>query len=87
MKNPQGRKSINPENPNLRQSRNPHNRPDYLSHRQAALTLGVTPPTLDKLAVIHGLTIRQVPGHSRRHFLRSEVEALAAKSITTEALA
>ena len=59
----------------------------YLSRRRAAIVLGVTPPTLDKLATIHGLTIRQVPGHGRRHFLRSEVEALAAKSFATGARA
>ena len=58
-----------------------------MSRRQAALILGVMPPTLDKLAVIHGLTIRQIPGHDRRHFLRSEVEALAAKSFATGARA
>lgn len=59
----------------------------YLSRRKAAAILGIMPRTLDKLAAIHELTIRQVPGHNRKHFLRSEIEALAAKSITTEARA
>jgi len=59
----------------------------YMTRRRAAQALGVIPKTLDKIAIINGLTIRQVPGHNRKHFLRSEIEALAAKSITTEARA
>lgn len=78
------RKLINPKN---RQSGNPDIQTMRLSRRQAAMILGVIPPTLDKLAAMHGLTICQIPGHSRRYFLRSEIEALAAKSITTEARA
>ena len=52
----------------------------FMTRRQAAILLGVIPPTLDKLAAIHGLTIRQIPGHSRRYFVRDEIEALFDKS-------
>lgn len=74
-------------NPEPRKSDVSDVRAKYLSRRQAALILGVMPVTLDKLAVVHGLTVRQIPGHDRRHFLRAEVEALAARSIVTEARA
>lgn len=52
----------------------------YISRRQAAQTLGVMPTTLDNLAVVHNLRVRQVPGHSRKHFLRAEIESLAARA-------
>jgi hypothetical protein len=51
-----------------------------ISRRAAAKLLAVTTPTLDNLAKFHGLTIRQVPGHNRKHFLRAEIEALAARA-------
>lgn len=76
-----------PANRKMRQSGIPDFQVARLSRRQAAMILGVIPPTLDKLAAMHGLTISQIPGHSRRYFLRSEVEALAAKSFATEARA
>ena len=61
----------------------------YISRRLAARTLGVMPTTLDNLAVVHNLRVRQVPGHNRKHFLRDEIEALAARAehIATEARA
>jgi len=70
-----------------RTSRIPDIQAAHLSRRQAAMILGVIPPTLDRLATMHGLTVRQIPGHSRRYFVRTEVEALAAKSLATEARA
>lgn len=62
------------------------NREDYVSRRQAAKLLGITPPSLDRLAKLHGLKIRQVPGHRRKWFVRAEVEALAARAETASSL-
>ena len=74
-------------NPELGKPEIPDIQAAHLSRRQAAIILGVIPPTLDKLAAMHGLTIRQIPGHSRRYFVGTEVEALAAKSFATGARA
>lgn len=66
---------------------NPANRDPYVSRRQAAMILGVMPATMDKVAAANGLTVRQIPGHVRRHFVRTEVEALAAAAVSTGARA
>jgi hypothetical protein len=80
-------KTGKPGTPKNRKTGIPDIQAAHLSRRQAAMILGVIPPTLDKLAAMHGLTIRQIPGHSRRYFVRTEVEALAAKSFATGARA
>lgn len=59
----------------------------FYSHHAAARALGVSPYSMTKLARLHGLTIRQIPGHSRRYFVRAEIEALAAKAFITGARA
>lgn len=57
----------------------------FVTVNQARQMLYVTPATLDRLAKMHGLTVRQIPGHGRRYYLRSEIETLAAAAIATEA--
>jgi len=58
----------------------------FFSRAQAARILGVTPPSLDRLAKVHGLRIRQLPGHRRKWFVRAEVVALAARAETAPGL-
>ena len=63
-------------------------RTKFFSRRAAARVLGVSPCVMDKLAKLHGLTIRQIPGHSRRYFVQAEIlRLLAAADVATEARA
>lgn len=60
---------------------------DFVSARSAAKMLRVDNRTLDKLALIHGLTTRQIPGSNRKWILRSDVvrllESTVSKCVTT----
>lgn len=60
---------------------------DFVSARSAAKMLRVNNRTLDKLAQIHGLTTRQIPGNRRKWLLRAEIvrllESAVSKAVAT----
>ncbi len=58
---------------------------DFVSARSAAKMLRVDNRTLDKLAEIHGLTIRRIPGNRRKWILRADVERLAEMAVSNRA--
>ena len=58
---------------------------ELVSRREAARLLGCHSVTVDKIAARNGLRIRQIPGHNRKFFYRSELNVLlaAADNATT----
>lgn len=60
---------------------------DFVSARSAAKMLRVDNRTLDKLAQIHGLTTRQIPGNNRKWLLRADIvrllESAVSKTVVT----
>jgi hypothetical protein len=51
-----------------------------VSRREASQLLAVAPQTVDSLARKNGLVLHQLPGHSRRYYVRSEIMRLIAES-------
>ena len=55
---------------------------EWLLPSEAARELGIGPETVKRLGQRGKITVRQVPGVNRRHYLAADVRALAARSIT-----
>lgn len=53
-----------------------------VSRREASQLLGVAPATVDSLARKNGLALHQIPNHSRRYYVRSEVMKLLSRAAT-----
>jgi len=53
-----------------------------VSRREASKLLGVAPATVDSLARKNGLSLHQLPNHSRRYYVRAEVAKLLSRAAT-----
>jgi excisionase family DNA binding protein len=53
---------------------------EMVSRREAANLLGCNPVTVERIAERNGLRFRQIPGHKRKFFYRSELENLLAQA-------
>ena len=51
-----------------------------VSRREASQLLGVAPATVDSLAQKNGLALHQIPNHSRKYYVRSEVMKLLSRA-------
>lgn len=60
----------------------------FFSRAQSARMLGVSPAVIERVALLNGVKVWQVPGHSRKWFRRADVERLlAAADLATGARA
>jgi hypothetical protein len=51
-----------------------------VSRREASMMLGVAPATIEPLLRKNGLALHQIPNHTRKYYVRSEVERLVIAS-------
>ena len=51
-----------------------------VSRREASIMLGVAPATIEPLLRKNGLALHQIPNHTRKYYVRAEVERLVISS-------